>query len=40
MRFEFELGDPAHLESLIASLKRLDSVFDAYRIVPGHQNGK
>src|SRR4051812_3058649 len=36
MRFEFELGDPAHLEALIASLKRIDSVFDAYRIVPGH----
>jgi guanosine-3',5'-bis(diphosphate) 3'-pyrophosphohydrolase len=35
MRFEFELADPAHLDSLLASVKRLDSVFDAYRILPG-----
>jgi guanosine-3',5'-bis(diphosphate) 3'-pyrophosphohydrolase len=35
MRFEFELADPAHLESLLNSIKRLDSVYDAYRIVPG-----
>ncbi|MHB8468002.1 MAG: RelA/SpoT family protein, partial [Acidimicrobiales bacterium] len=35
MRFEFELGDPAHLESLLAALKRVDSVYDAYRVLPG-----
>jgi guanosine-3',5'-bis(diphosphate) 3'-pyrophosphohydrolase len=35
MRFEFELADPAHLESLLNALKRVDSVYDAYRIVPG-----
>ena len=35
MRFDFELADPAHLDSLLASLKRIDSVFDAYRILPG-----
>ena len=35
MRFEFELADPTHLDSLLSSIKRLDSVFDAYRIVPG-----
>ncbi|HEV2361705.1 MAG TPA: bifunctional (p)ppGpp synthetase/guanosine-3',5'-bis(diphosphate) 3'-pyrophosphohydrolase, partial [Acidimicrobiales bacterium] len=35
MRFEFELADPAHLESLLAALRRLDSVYDAYRILPG-----
>jgi GTP pyrophosphokinase len=35
MRFEFELADPAHLESLLTSVKRVDSVFDAYRVVPG-----
>lgn len=34
MRFEFELADPSHLESVLASLKRLDSVFDAYRVLP------
>ncbi len=35
MRFEFELADPAHLESLLSSIKRIDSVYDAYRILPG-----
>src|SRR4051794_34793785 len=35
MRFEFELADPAHLESLVTSIRRLDSVYDAYRVVPG-----
>jgi GTP pyrophosphokinase len=35
MRFEFELGDPSHLDSLIASIKGIESVYDAYRVVPG-----
>jgi GTP pyrophosphokinase len=35
MRFEFELGDPGHLDSLIASIKGIESVYDAYRVVPG-----
>jgi GTP pyrophosphokinase len=34
MRFEFELADPAHLDSVLTSLKRLDSVYDAYRVLP------
>ena len=35
MRFEFELGDPSHLDSVIRTIKQIDSVYDAYRIVPG-----
>ncbi|MGH9292296.1 MAG: RelA/SpoT family protein [Acidimicrobiales bacterium] len=35
MRFEFELADPAHLGSLLDSLRQLDSVYDAYRLLPG-----
>jgi GTP pyrophosphokinase len=35
MRFEFELADPSHLDSVIGTIKRLDSVYDAYRILPG-----
>ncbi|HEX2039187.1 MAG TPA: bifunctional (p)ppGpp synthetase/guanosine-3',5'-bis(diphosphate) 3'-pyrophosphohydrolase [Acidimicrobiales bacterium] len=35
MRFDFELADPSHLDSMLASVKRIDSVYDAYRIVPG-----
>jgi len=37
MRFDIELADPAHLDSVLASLRRLDSVYDAYRMVPGAQ---
>jgi GTP diphosphokinase / guanosine-3',5'-bis(diphosphate) 3'-diphosphatase len=37
MRFDVELADLAHLESLLGSLKRLDSVFDAYRSLPGRK---
>jgi GTP pyrophosphokinase len=39
LRFDFELSDPSHLESLLGTLKRVDSVFDAYRVLPGHGNG-
>ncbi|MGH9101865.1 MAG: RelA/SpoT family protein [Acidimicrobiales bacterium] len=35
MRFEVELADPGHLESVLGSLRSLDSVYDAYRILPG-----
>jgi guanosine-3',5'-bis(diphosphate) 3'-pyrophosphohydrolase len=38
MRFEFELADPAHLESVLGALKRVDSVYDAYRALPGAGN--
>jgi GTP pyrophosphokinase len=38
MRFEFELADPAHLDSLILALKRIDSVYDAYRVLPNRGN--
>src|SRR5688500_2108246 len=35
MRFDFELADPSHLDSMLSSVKRIDSVYDAYRILPG-----
>ena len=35
-RFEFELADPSHLESILMAVKRIDSVFAAYRVLPGH----
>ena len=34
LRFTFELGDIAHLSSVLASVKRVESVYDAFRIVP------
>ena len=35
MVFDVELADPAHLESLLAAMKRVDGVFDAFRSLPG-----
>ena len=35
MRFEFELVDASHLGAVLATVKSIDSVYDAYRIVPG-----
>jgi guanosine-3',5'-bis(diphosphate) 3'-pyrophosphohydrolase len=35
MRFDFELADPSLLDSLITTLRRIDSVYDAYRVLPG-----
>ncbi len=35
-RFDFELADPGHLESILGAVKRTDSVFAASRVLPGH----
>jgi GTP pyrophosphokinase len=35
LRFDFELADPSHLESLLKAVQRVDSVYDAYRVLPG-----
>ncbi|MFY9585976.1 MAG: bifunctional (p)ppGpp synthetase/guanosine-3',5'-bis(diphosphate) 3'-pyrophosphohydrolase [Actinomycetota bacterium] len=35
LKFTFELADPAHLEHIIAQVKRIEAVYDAYRLVPG-----
>jgi GTP pyrophosphokinase len=35
LRFTFELADIAHLSGVLAAVKRVDSVFDAFRVVPG-----
>ena len=34
LTFTFELADPSHLEHVIQSVRQIDSVFDAYRVVP------
>ena len=34
LSFTFELGDSSHLDHVLQSVKRVDSVFDAYRVVP------
>lgn len=35
MRFDFELADPSHLGALLRSIKTIDGVYDAYRVLPG-----
>jgi GTP pyrophosphokinase len=35
MRFEFELADPSHLDSVLRTIHRIDGVYEAYRLVPG-----
>ena len=34
LRYEIELGDPGQVNTLLASLRGVDSVFDAYRLLP------
>jgi GTP pyrophosphokinase len=35
LRFDFELADPGHLDSILAAVKRVGSVYDATRVLPG-----
>jgi GTP pyrophosphokinase len=35
LRFEFELSDASQLDAMLSSIKNIDSVYDAYRILPG-----
>jgi len=35
MRFDFELGDPSHLDSVLSTIRRIESVYDGYRVLPG-----
>jgi len=36
--FDFELADPGHLDSILKAIKRIDSVYEAYRVLPGRAN--
>jgi GTP pyrophosphokinase len=38
LRFEFELADPDHLDSILAAVKRIGSVYEAARVLPGSHN--
>ena len=35
LRFDFELADAGHLDSVLKAVKRVDSVYDVYRVLPG-----
>ena len=34
-RFDFELADPSHLSAILMAVRTVDSVYDAFRILPG-----
>ena len=34
-RFDFELADPGHLDAVLAAVRKVDGVFDTYRLLPG-----
>ena len=38
MRFECELADAGHLDSVLSSIRHLEGVYDAYRLLPGTQS--
>ncbi len=40
MRFDFELGDPSHLTAVVGTIRGIDGVYDAYRVVPGHTSSE
>ncbi|MHB8512516.1 MAG: RelA/SpoT family protein [Actinomycetota bacterium] len=40
LRFTVELGDPGYLDHILSAAKRVDGVFDAYRVVPGKTRAK
>ena len=35
MRFDFELGEVSQLDPLLWSIKKIDGIYDAYRVLPG-----
>jgi GTP diphosphokinase / guanosine-3',5'-bis(diphosphate) 3'-diphosphatase len=39
LRFTFELADIAHLDHILGQVKRVEGVYDAYRVVPRATNG-
>ena len=38
-RFTFEMGDPSHLEHVMKAVRRIDGVFDVYRLTGGKPGG-
>ena len=38
MRFEFELGQPRSPVAVLRTIKSIDGVYDAYRLIPGAAN--
>jgi len=39
-RFTFEMADPGHLDHVIQAVRKIDGVFNVYRLTGGKSNGK
>ena len=39
-RFTFEMADPSHLNHVLAAVRKVDGVFDAYRVTSGQPAGR
>jgi GTP pyrophosphokinase len=39
LRFTFELADISHLAHVLSTVKKVEGVYDAFRVVPHAQNG-
>ena len=37
LRFDFELADPSHLDSILRTVERVDAVYEAHRMLPGRR---
>jgi GTP diphosphokinase / guanosine-3',5'-bis(diphosphate) 3'-diphosphatase len=37
LHFDFELSDPGHLDSILAAVRRVDSVYEVSRVLPGNK---
>ncbi len=35
LQFDFELSDPGHLDSILAAVRRVDSIYEVSRVLPG-----
>ena len=35
LHFDFELSDPGHLDSILAAVRRVDSIYEVSRVLPG-----
>ena len=38
LRFDFELADPSHLDSILRTVQRVESVYEAHRLLPGRRS--
>jgi len=39
-QFSFEMADPQHLNSLLAAVRKIDGVFDVYRITGAKESAE